>query len=195
MYKKRRIFVFVLFCLAICISIFYIMKKNSPLDTQTSCITTFDIDHYTWITWSITREKIQKQDIFLAAPMTDASRLIDVEKLSGNIVVNELYFSDITKTDATRISEPTVIWTYKQLSFTDYTPREVIAFLLTSQLITTYRHLESHLCLTKETDTKTTYTADFDASHKYCTNECVTEKYRFSIEINKATGTMGLITK
>jgi hypothetical protein len=143
------------------------------------------------MTWAITLDKIRAQELFHATALANSKELIGTDS-AGNIVVNEKYFSTLAKTDATRVTGPTNIWTYKQLSFTDYSPRDIVEFLLTSQLITTYRHLNSHVCLVQETDTENFYKANFAATHEYCTNECITQEYAFSLQIDKQNGTITL---
>ncbi len=139
------------------------------------------------------RDDFDTVEIDFSTRTSGGDYLLAVSGENGNIVVNSDYFSDLVKTDATTVENPTIIGEYKDLAFKDQSPREVVEFLLQSQLITTYWHLNSDVCLVSETDLEESYVANFDASHYYCTNECVTEEYSFSIEIDKESGEIMLL--
>lgn len=66
--------------------------------------------------------------------------------------------------------------------------RALVEHLLNLEIVQTYAHLYSELCLVKEETVGAEYTAEFDASHEFCTGKCETEQYKFGIKINLATG-------
>jgi hypothetical protein len=69
----------------------------------------------------------------------------------------------------------------------------VTDFLLKSNILSSYDHLNSDICLDSEEDAKETYTAEYDATHYYCTNDCHEADYAFSIQINKNSGAITVI--
>ena len=71
--------------------------------------------------------------------------------------------------------------------------RDIALFLLESQIITTYWHIESVLCLVSEDDSADLYKARFQGIHVYYTNKYNEEKLDFSISIKKNSGRMLLL--
>ncbi len=120
-----------------------------------------------------------------------SDNLIGLDK-NKKVVVNNKYFSELTLRDATDVDERQMIGSYVDTS-TTYTPREIITFLLKSQIVGTYWHLHADLCLTQEDEDDVMYRAHFTGSHEYCTNECISEDYEFAIELNKQTGQLSLL--
>jgi hypothetical protein len=112
------------------------------------------------------------------------------------VVVNEKYFSDLAKADATRIQsgqQQQQIGKYLDKSFAYMTPRKLAYFLLDAQVITTYWHIEAELCLEDEVENEREYRAHFTGRHIYYTNRRNEEKLDFVIRIDKATGEMILL--
>ncbi len=181
---------------------------NSGDIKLSECITIFTIDEMGTDGRQYV-EKMRRQDFLPSASLQnnfnpvkgefntkfdENTYLLGISQLEkGEIFVNSDYFSDIIKTDATSIEDATVIGKYKQLAFNKQSPRAVIEFLLKSHFVATYWHLRSEICLIKERNTADIYAADFHASHDYCTNKCVTENYKFSMEINKNDGTITIL--
>lgn len=181
--------------------------NNSGDIKQSECITIFTLDDM-GVDGRQYMEKMRKQDFLPSASLQnnfipvsgkfntrfdENTYLLGIDQEKDEIFVNADYFSDIVKTDATSIEDATVIGKYKQLAFDKQSPRAVIEFLLKSHFVATYWHLRSEICLIKEKNTADIYVADFYASHDYCTNKCVTENYKFSMEINKNDGTITIL--
>lgn len=101
---------------------------------------------------------------------------------------NSNYYSNLIEVDATKIKVEEIIATYKDLDFEVNSEQEVVFNLLKSKYISTYWDLESELCLVEETSSQKIYKTIFDASLEYCTNECLTKEYSFSITIDKQNG-------
>lgn len=181
----------------------FVLDRNKTDDEQ-KCIKTLAVARVD-LYGKDYAEKLYKQDEDVVVSSKVKSNFIPVSidfnpKLSSNdhllysiagadeLFINADYFSDITIADATKLKESAVIGRYKQLSFDEHSAWEVIKFLLESHLVETYWHLKSDICLVEEEDTANAYKAIFDASHDYCTNECLTQDYKFDIEINKKSG-------
>jgi hypothetical protein len=75
----------------------------------------------------------------------------------------------------------------------DFSCRDIVFFLLESQIITTYWHIESVICLVSENDSQDVYKASFRGSHIYFTNARNEDKLDFSITIDRKTGTISLL--
>jgi len=131
-------------------------------------------------------------DVFkhLSAYQINSESLLGKDKLRKKIVINSRYFSALEKADATRIPADSVktVGKFLDTSFLSLSPRQLVRFLLDAQIITTYWHLESELCMTGEKDEKDGYTAVFTGVHRYCTNRCETQRLNFTIRINRHTG-------
>jgi hypothetical protein len=130
----------------------------------------------------------------LAAYQINAGMLLGKDKVNKRVVINNRYFSTLEKADATRLPAGTVkmVGKYLDTSFSLLTPGQIVRFLLEAQIITTYWHLESELCLTGEKDGKDAYVAAFTGVHRYCTNQCTTDSLQFTVTINRRTGSISV---
>jgi hypothetical protein len=100
--------------------------------------------------------------------------------------ITEEMFSKLTTMDIPKLeNESNVIAIFKE-EITS--PKEIVEFLIKSDFILTYWHVGANIALVDEEDSDTSYTANFAAEHEYCTNECVTKEYSFSVTINKENG-------
>ncbi|MBP1711763.1 MAG: hypothetical protein H6Q49_1965 [Deltaproteobacteria bacterium] len=126
----------------------------------------------------------------LSVYQINSESLLGKDKVGKKIVINSRYFSALEKVDATRIPSGTVkpVGRFLDTSFLSLSPRQLVRFLLDAQIITTYWHLESELCMTGEKDEKDGYTAVFTGVHRYCTNRCETERLNFAVRIDRVTG-------
>ncbi|MDH5655156.1 MAG: hypothetical protein OEZ34_04575 [Spirochaetia bacterium] len=66
--------------------------------------------------------------------------------------------------------------------------RNIILFLIESEMIETYIHVESKLCLAREENGNDFYRAYFTGKHYYYTNEENIVPVSFSVSIHKKTG-------
>lgn len=121
--------------------------------------------------------------------------LIGVNRKTQEPVLSSEYFSPLTRVDAVRMEPGQVkeIGTLLNASANPLGFRDVALFLLESQIITTYWHIESRLCMVSENDSRDLYKAHFRGVHVYYTNKYNEEKLDFSISINKNSGRMLLL--
>jgi hypothetical protein len=126
----------------------------------------------------------------LLAYQIHSENLLGKDKLKKKIVINSKYFSDLEKADATRIPAGVTktVGRFLDTSFISVSPPRLVRFLLDAQIITTYWHLESELCLIGEKDEKDGYSAVFIGVHRYCTNRCETQRLNFTVRIDRDTG-------
>lgn len=132
---------------------------------------------------------------FMALPFLSDFNKNDVIMLGRSekkrkVIINQEFFSDMQRTDATGNNKDKVLGNYKDLSFSYFSPRELIVFLLKAQLIITYWHIESNLCLDLEEDSKDVYKAHFSGEHIYFTNRKNVNSLAFSVSIDKKSGTI-----
>lgn len=127
--------------------------------------------------------------------MIGGDQLMAIKSSHKKVVVNEKYFSDLKKADATNIDKGQYqkIGRYLDKSFTSMTPRKLASFLLDAQIITTYWHVESELCLGEEIENKQEYKARFTGRHIYYTNKREEQKLDFVIRIDRETGELTLL--
>lgn len=112
------------------------------------------------------------------------------------IAVEKSLFSDLRRGDATRdTGGKLLIGQFKDLSFSVMKPDELAEFLIESQIVNTYWHVESQLCLMSEEDLPESYTAGYRGRHIYFTNSENEEPLDFKITIEKATGNIYLEAK
>jgi len=130
----------------------------------------------------------------LAAYQINSEMLLGKDKVKKRVVINNRYFSTLEKADATRLPAGSVksVGKYLDTSFLLLSPRQIVRFLLDAQIITTYWHLESELCLTGEKDGKDAYVATFTGVHHYCTNQCKSDSLKFTVTIDRNTGNISV---
>lgn len=198
------------FCLGLIVG-FLIKKYNQPVAEHT-CISVLELSHdeedetVTGVTdyWELLRESdtltattfsnnIAPVNAFSIEDTDGREYLVGIDLVDNQVVVNEIWFSDLVVVNAVHTDQSISIGEFSDLSFSGYSPREIVEFLLSSRIVSTYVHLSSRLCLTGETDTAEKYRAEYSASHDYCTNTCVTEEYEFAIEVDKNSGEIRFI--
>lgn len=123
-------------------------------------------------------------------------RLLVRMKSVPRIVLNSLYFSDLLKADGTRRESggTQVIGYFKDLGFKRLSPRQLTLFLIESQIIQTYWHVEAELSLLSEEETEDLYSALFKGQHIFFTNERNTNELNFTVSIGIKDGRMEIIT-
>jgi hypothetical protein len=137
-----------------------------------------------------------KYEIFphLAAYQINSEVLLGKDKVNKRVVINNRFFSTLEKADATRLPAGSAksVGKYLDTSFLLLSPGQIVKFLLDAQIITTYWHLESELCLIGEKDGKDEYAATFTGVHRYCTNQCKSDSLKFTVTIDRNTGNISV---
>ncbi len=130
----------------------------------------------------------------LARYAVSGQMLMGMDRKTREPVVSSHYFSTLSRGDATRIEpgQKKEIGTFLGASSGKPPFRDVVLFLLESQVITTYWHVESILCLVSEDDSTDRYKAHFTGKHIYYTNRYNEEKLDFFLIIEKSSGRMFL---
>ncbi len=179
------------------------MNKND-------CIKSYRITRGTspWRGLTATREMEDASEKIVALDLkgSDYKAIPSLEKYArdGNIImgrndklrriaVDSLFFSDLVRADATAAANGrSFIGTCKEAWFKVFTPAELADFLIESQIVHTFRHVESEFCLDSESETDDFYHAHYKGKHVYFTNRRNEEGLDFSIFIDKKTGSMFL---
>ncbi len=125
----------------------------------------------------------------------EGGKLMGVEKKTREPVVSSRCFSPLMRVDATRIDAGQSREVGKLLCVPgkDISYRDIVLFLLESQVVATYWHVESVICLVSEDDSPDAYRASFRGTHIYFTNTRNEDKLDFSITIDRKTGTISLL--
>lgn len=112
------------------------------------------------------------------------------EKL-GRVAVEVAMFSELRRADATgKIPERFLIGICKTTLLKTFTCAEIAEFLVKSQVVNTFWHVESVLCLDAEEDSAESYSAHYKGKHIYFTSCRNEEALDFKITIDKKTGEM-----
>lgn len=127
----------------------------------------------------------------LAVYELDGEPFLAVDREKRRVVANEKIFGDLRRQDATRPDEQErreIGLVREKRLVAD--PARLFCFLLESQIVQTYWHVEARLTLRAFTDSPDEAVASFDGEHIYFTNEKNEERYRFSMHLNKKSGMM-----
>ena len=144
----------------------------------------------------------EKQMIYSAVEITSAMTAIKGEsfkvngkpllyRMSDKIVVDRTFFSDIRRVEVTRFGRQDKVFEkictvhFENLAMTEH---ELMRFLIESDAIQTYVHVEAESKLVKESHHENVYRAHFLASHTYFTTAKNVDTYRYVIQIDHSTG-------
>lgn len=170
----------------LCKTDYFITRDQSPWQGYTSSYTEEQAGK-TIAAVSITPE--MERVPHLASFTTEAIPFLAIDRAKKCVVVSDRFFSQIHRPDVTGIrpGETIVMGRVTRPELLDRAP-ELVEFLLESQLIETYHHLEASLKCIEQNNTKDAFTAVFTGSHVYFTNDRNEDSFAFSILIDKKTG-------
>jgi hypothetical protein len=125
----------------------------------------------------------------IASYSIEGQALLADDRKNQRIVANQFFFSPIERPDVTALRAGEKFIVGKALDSRLYEdPGFLVSFLIDSQLIQTYQHMEATLNLRHEEDSAEAFSASFDGVHVYYTNKKNEHSYRFKISIDKKTG-------
>lgn len=115
--------------------------------------------------------------------------LLAIDRKQRRVVVNQKFFSKIARADVTRLGRNDHA-TLGQVIDPALRARgkDVVLFLLTSELIQTYIHMGSRLTLAELQDDAAGYRARITGSHVFFTNSRHEEKLDFEVLLDRKTG-------
>jgi hypothetical protein len=114
--------------------------------------------------------------------------LIFLDAKKRRVHVNSRVFSDISRGDATRLSEKDSIVIGKvKAGVSSVTPDAIIDFVIESHIIITYWHIGSEICVDRVNDTEGSYSASFSGFHEYFTNSRNTGGLKFTLNFDRKT--------
>lgn len=117
------------------------------------------------------------------------SIIIARDEKQHRVAVESALFSDLMRADATRkTSGRFLIGTYRDVEYKVLKPAELAEFLIESQIVNTFWHVEADICLVLEEDSSVSYIAHYKGKHIYFTDSRNEEPLNFSIIIEKRSG-------
>lgn len=116
-----------------------------------------------------------------------------VDRTKRAVVVLASVFGNLKRVDVTRLPQPEV------RTLGTVTPalagsraRDVVVFLLESQVIQTFIHMEAELRLEREEETPAAYAAHFTGVHRFYTNKKNERALAFVVRVEKNTGAISV---
>lgn len=108
------------------------------------------------------------------------------------VVANARYFSNLQRIDVTGkpLRSAGAIGRATAAARKAWKPEEILGILLETQIIMTYIHMESSVCLHKVEDNSETYMAQLSGTHTYYTNARHTASFAFRFYLDKKSGAM-----
>ncbi len=106
-----------------------------------------------------------------------------------NIAQNEL-FAELNRGSALRNAPTQNLGRLSALGLKHFaeTPRTLVAYLIEAQIIETFAHIESKLCLFEESRDGDVYTARVRGTHIYFTNQRNEDPLAFAVRVNLKDG-------
>ena len=129
----------------------------------------------------------------LASFTFEGTPFLAIDRKNRRVVVSSRCFSELRRPDVTNLpaGEEIVMGRILAANLLERAP-ELVEFLLESQLIETYHHLEASLKCIEQNNTKTAFAASFTGRHVYYTNDRNEASIAFRIRIDKKTGEITL---
>ncbi|HOX45864.1 MAG TPA: hypothetical protein PK668_19845 [Myxococcota bacterium] len=117
--------------------------------------------------------------------------LLAIDRKARRVHVEAAYFGDLERPDATRLGKgaQASLGTLKKLP-AGLSHADLARFLVESQLVQTYWHLEARLCPGSVQDDAGAYRIELRGTHSYCTNRCQDDPVEFAVRLDKQTGAM-----
>jgi hypothetical protein len=127
----------------------------------------------------------------LARYASGGKPLLAIDRQARRVHVEAAFFSDLERPDATRLAKgaQASLGTLKKLP-EGLSHADLARFLVESQLIQTYWHLEARLCPGPAQDDAAAYRLELRGTHSYCTNRCQDDPVEFAVRIDKQTGAL-----
>ena len=200
--KNLWLIIFIIFdtIIAAIVIFYFINKDNNPVNmTDIKCLQNYHTEKIYWTGSNEYTDMLHNQDAFLASDevnlvydnpnfYTKNQELLIWKSIESTwLVVNKKYFSDLQQIDLTRFSNIQTVWTFKDLNFESLSPKQMFEFLINSQILGTFIHIEANICMLNETDSADLYEATFQAEHIYYTNDRNIDSYSFTFTIDKIT--------
>tara|TARA_Y100001937_G_scaffold122491_1_gene183567 strand:+ start:291107 stop:291661 length:555 start_codon:yes stop_codon:yes gene_type:complete len=130
-----------------------------------------------------------------AYAIAPAGPLLALDEEGDRLVANGYVFESLRRVDATSVTGPEAVGILSDLGLESISGQRMVSFLLESEIIQTYAHMESTLCLIEQADTDDIYRADLKGSHIYFTNERNEAPLSFSILINRGNGEIQVLPR
>ncbi len=182
------------------------VKGGENMTFSEPCIKTYTLtrDKSPWLGFTSSYEEEAESKKIRAESLADAGYepIPLLEKYSVNrkyligrneklrrVAVDSMFFSELRRGDATRSSSGRfLVGIYKDKSFKSMKPDVLAEFLLEAQIVNTFWHVESRICLVSENNTQDSYIARYKGKHIYFTNSENEGPLDFTITIDKKTG-------
>lgn len=125
----------------------------------------------------------------LARFTLDGEPLLVIDRTQRRVVVNQRAFSAIERVDATRLGkgDRAVLGRVVDAKLRAR-GRELVTFLVSSELIQTYMHIGAKLTLGADDDSAKTYRVRVTGTHVYFTNSRHESRLDFEVAIDKQSG-------
>ncbi|AFM12352.1 hypothetical protein Turpa_1704 [Turneriella parva DSM 21527] len=198
-----------IFVLAITLALpAFAARAKKPRMTTNSCLKTWHIERHTSPWSGLTGDAAAEEATFTVRAVrqrpADPNLIAQPSGIAANdfllfrsektraVVVNAQYFSDLTRQDATGkpLRNGGFIGAATPAALKRWQGAELLGLLLEQQIILTYAHLESKVCLVSATEEGGVYRAELTGEHVYYTNARNVSGFRFLFEADSQTGKM-----
>jgi len=166
-----------------CVAEFHVDRGQSPWQGYTGSAAEEDAGRTLAAVADLS--KFERPDL-LAKFDVAGKALLAIDREKKRVVVNAEHFSELHRADVTR-SGTTELGTVKSDGLRK-DGRALVSFLVVSQVVQTLAHVESHVCLEKETDSPAEYRAHFKGTHVFFTNKRKEAPLDFDVVLDRKTG-------
>lgn len=108
------------------------------------------------------------------------------------VFVNPAYFGELNRVEVTgrALRNDGKIGKATAKALRQWSPIEILGLLIELQVIITYAHIESNICLVRAEENDGIFKAELSGEHVYYTNSRNVSKFSFVFELNRRTGEM-----
>jgi len=191
--------------ITLCVANISIMEAKSP---QTNCLATWHIERRANPWSGLTGDAAAEEATFTVRTQStkpDAPNVLKQPAVvqAGDFVlhraekgravfVNPAYFGELNRVEVTgrALRNDGKIGKATAKALRQWSPIEILGLLIELQVIITYAHIESNICLVRAEENDGIFKAELSGEHVYYTNSRNVSKFSFVFELNRKTGEM-----
>lgn len=120
--------------------------------------------------------------------------LMAIDTINKKLYLNKEIISEVKRINAITYHKNEIPFARLQKNslYTVSFLKDIITQLMLIEIIKTYKHLYSQVCLIKEVDNESEVLLKYKITHHYCTNDCNDETKKIQFKVDKNTGVISL---
>ncbi len=172
-----------------CLQTWHVERHSNPWSGLTGDATAEEATH---IVRTLTTKPGAPNIIQQPASLSAGDFILYRAEKDRAVFVNPIYFSELNRVDVTgrALHNDGKIGKATAKALRQWSPIEILGLLIELQVIITYAHIESNICLLRAEERGDVFKAELSGEHVYFTSRRNVSRFRFFFELDKKTGEM-----